>query len=727
MFRSAMKGAGGRSRRGLLGLALVGVLTSTLLASFSSARPTDPDRKEQIKQKNISIFVSSLIDKRHMAQLRVNDEIAKRALEMYFKTLDPMKLYFYQSDIDQFAPESTKIDDAVKAGDVTLAKKIFDLFLTRVAERTAVAQALVDQPHDFTVDETMERDPEKLAWFKTKEEADERWRKRVKYDLLLQSTDDETPADKTLERLHKRYQSIARRWDQTSNDELLEMFLTSVTMSFDPHSSYMSPENLENFAIQMRLELDGIGASLESKYGETVVRHIVPGGAADKDGRLKVDDVITGVAQGADGEVIDITDMKLNDVVMKIRGKPGSVVRLEVKKAGGAELTNYDITRARIELKDSEARSAVLERDSKGQVVGDAEATTLKVADDGSTAQEPTGEVIEQKRPDGTVFRIGVINLPSFYMDMEGRRSGKADYKSAVRDVRKLLEELKQKKVDMVVMDLRFNGGGSLPESVEMTGLFIDQGPVVQVKGPDGRVIPHPDDKPGAVWEGPLMVVINKFSASASEIFAGAIQDYGRGIVVGDKATHGKGTVQELEELGRYVNQFNPPNYGALKMTIQQFYRPGGDSTQNRGVVSDVELPSQISHWPIGESDLDYALKFDSVLPLPHENYPNASPKTIEELRRRSNERVAASDHFKKEQARIARYLERKDEPLTLNKEKFLAERDELNTEKEQEEMFDDLQANDKPVFPQNPYNDELVAIALDYLELLGDGRLAAR
>jgi carboxyl-terminal processing protease len=727
MFRSAMKGAGGRSRRGLSGLALVGVLTSTIFASVSSARPTDPDRKEQIKQKNISIFVSSLIDKRHMAQLRVNDEISKRAMQMYFKTLDPMKLYFYQSDVDKFAPESTKIDDYVKAGDVALAKRIFDLFLQRVAERTAVAQKLVDQEHDFTVDETMERDPDKLSWFKTKEEADERWRKRVKYDILLQSTDKDTPADQANDRLHKRYRSIDQRWNQTSNDELLEMFLTAVTMSFDPHSSYMSPENLENFAIQMRLELDGIGASLESKYGETVVRHIVPGGAADKDGRLKVDDVITGVAQGADGEVVDITDMKLNDVVMKIRGKPGSVVRLEVKTAGGAGLQNYDITRARIELKDSEARSAILERDSKGQVVGDAEATTLKVADDGSTAQVPTGEVIEQKRPDGTVFRIGVINLPSFYMDMEGRRSGKADYKSAVRDVRRLLEELKAKKVDMVVMDLRFNGGGSLPESVEMTGLFIDQGPVVQVKGPDGRVIPHDDVNPGAVWEGPLMVVINKFSASASEIFAGAIQDYGRGIVVGDKATHGKGTVQELEELGRYVNQFNPPNYGALKMTIQQFYRPGGDSTQNRGVVSDIELPSQTTHWPVGESDLDYALKFDSVLPRPHENYPYASPKTLDELRRRSSERVALSSHFKKEQQRIARYLERKDEPLTLNREKFLAERDELNTEKEQEKMFDDLQANDKPVFPQTPYNDELVAIALDYLELLGDGRLAVR
>lgn len=724
MFRSAMKGAGAKTRRRLLGLALVGVATSTLVAPLATARPTDPDPREKIKQKNISIFVSSLIDKRHMAKLGLGDETSRRAMEMYFKTLDPMKLYFYQSDIDQFEPELTKIDDYVKAGDVTLAKRIFDLFLERVAERTAVAQKLVDAPHDFTVDESMERDPEKLSWFKTKEEADERWRKRVKYDLLLQSTDKETPADQTLDRLHKRYRSIDKRWDQTSNDELLEMFLTAVTMSFDPHSSYMSPENLENFAIQMRLELDGIGASLESKYGETVVRHIVPGGAADKDGRLKVDDVITGVSQGPDGEMIDITDMKLNDVVMKIRGKPGSVVRLEVKKAGGAELANYDITRARIELKDSEARSAVVERGPKGEVVKAAEGSSLKVADDPNAA---TGNVIEQKSADGTVFRIGVINLPSFYMDMEGRRSGREDYKSAVRDVRRLLEELKQQKVDMIVMDLRFNGGGSLPESVEMTGLFIDQGPVVQVKGPDGRVIPHDDDKPGAVWEGPLMVVINKFSASASEIFAGAIQDYGRGIVVGDKATHGKGTVQELEELGRYVNQFAPPNYGALKMTIQQFYRPGGDSTQNRGVVSDVELPSQTTHWPVGESDLDYALKFDSVLPRPHENYPNASPKTLDELRSRSTARVEKSQDFDKVKKQIARYLERKDEPLTLNKEKFLAEREELNTEKEQEEMFDDLTAGDKPVFPQNFYNDELIAIALDYLELLGDGRLAAR
>jgi carboxyl-terminal processing protease len=261
-----------------------------------------------------------------------------------------------------------------------------------------------------------------------------------------------------------------------------------------------------------------------------------------------------------------------------------------------------------------------------------------------------------------------------------------------------------------------------------MTGLFIDQGPVVQTKGPDGRVQPHMDEDAGAAWEGPLVVVINKFSASASEIFAGAIQDYGRGIIVGDHATHGKGTVQELEDLGRVIAPLNPPNYGALKLTIQQFYRPGGDSTQNRGVVSDIELPSQTTHWEVGESDLDFALKFDQVLPLPHENYPFARPQIIKELNARSQQRVSASEYFQAEQKRIERYKERmENQSLTLNKEKFLAERAELDTEKEQEEMFDDLQTNSRPVFPKKPYNDEIVAIALDYLELLGDSRLAAR
>jgi carboxyl-terminal processing protease len=700
-----------------------------MLAPLALARPTEPDRKQRV----IALSVAALMERRHISQMQLDDKIAGRALEMFFQTLDPMKLYFYQSDVDQFAPEKTKIDDYVREGDVGLAKRIFDVFLQRVEERTTVAQKLVDEKHDFSVDETMVRDPKKLTWMTSKEEADDRWRKRVKYDLLLQTSEDRPEAE-AKEKLHKRYRAIERRWSQTSNDELLEMFLTAVTTSFDPHSDYMSPDSLNNFIIQMRLELDGIGASLESEYGETVVRHIVPGGAADKDGRLKVDDVITGVGEGKDGEIVDIADMKLTDVVQKIRGKPDTVVRLEVRTGDGAELKTLDITRARIELKDSEARSQILERGPHGESFDDKTAKQGDNADklageSTSDVQEPTGKVIEHSQPGGGVFRIGVISLPSFYMDMEARRDGRDDYKSTARDVKRLLEGFKEKNVDLVIVDLRFNGGGSLPEAVETTGLFIDQGPVVQVKGTDGRVQPYPDSDAGATWTGPLMVLTNKFSASASEIFAGAIQDYGRGIIVGDHSTHGKGTVQQLEELGRLISPINPPNYGALKMTIQQFYRPGGDSTQNRGVVSDIELPSQISQWEgIGESDLDYALKFDRVLPLPHDNYRFAGAQVIQELRRRSEARCAKDDYFKAEQKRIARYLERKKDPtLTLNKDKFLKERAELNTEKEQENLFEDLQTNDRPVYAKTPYNDEVVAIALDYLELLGDARLAQR
>ncbi|MEM9657580.1 MAG: carboxy terminal-processing peptidase [Planctomycetota bacterium] len=711
-----------RRRVIVIGLLSLSMAVAVLAAPLVMARPDAPEGKDR----RIALLVSALMDRKHLAQMRVNDEISQRAIDLFFQSIDPLKLYFYQSDVDQFAGERDRIDDYVRNGDVKLAKRIFDVFLTRVGERITTAHRYVDSEHDFTLDESIVREPDAMSYATTPEEADERWRKRVKYDLLLQIADD-TPDTEAREKLHKRYRSIRNRWEQTDNDELLELFLSAVTMSFDPHSSYMSPNNFDNFLIQMRLELDGIGASLESKYGETIVRRIVPGGAAFRDGRLKVDDVIIGVGQGSDGEVEDIVDMKLNDVVMKIRGKPGSVVRLEVKAADGSGIKTYDITRDRIELKDSEARSAILERGPNGEVMGD-EAVKLAGDAKGAPGRSTTGQILEANQANGDVFRIGVIDLPSFYMDMEGRRKGVEEYKSTSRDVRRLLEEFNAENVDLVVVDLRSNGGGSLPESVQTTGLFIDQGPVVQVKGPDGRVKPYPDEEPGAVWSGPLMVLINKFSASASEIFAGAIQDYGRGIVVGDHATHGKGTVQQLYELGNMISMVRPPNYGALKLTIQQFYRPGGDSTQNRGVVSDIELPSQTTHWKVGESDLDYAMKFDRVLPLPHESFHYAGGQMIEELRNRSQARISESDYFINERKRIERYKQREQDPtVTLNKEKFLAERAELNTEKAQEKIFEDMQMNDRPVFASTPYNDEVVAIALDYLELLGDSRLASR
>jgi carboxyl-terminal processing protease len=474
----------------------------------------------------------------------------------------------------------------------------------------------------------------------------------------------------------------------------LERYLSSMTQSFDPHSSYMAPSTLDNFNIQMKLELDGIGASLRAIDGYTVVQNIIPEGAAAKNGGLKPEDKIVGVGEGTSGPMEDIVDMKLNDVVKKIRGKRGTVVRLEVDPADNSGRKTIAITRDRIELKDSEARSQIIDRG---------------------------------KKADGTPYHIGVIQLPSFYMDMDGARVNLPDYKSTTRDVRRLLEDFKTKNVDAVVIDLRWNGGGSLTEAVNMTGLFIDNGPVVQVKGSDGRTQPYKDSDPGLVWEGPLVVIINKFSASASEIFAGAIQDYGRGIVIGDHSTHGKGTVQQLFDLGNALFRLREvPNMGALKLTIQQFYRPGGDSTQNRGVVSDVELPSLTTQLDVGEADLDYALKFSQVDPLPHDNFHMVDSRMLDALRQRSQNRIGTSEYFTKVNKEIGHYKKIKDrKTVTLNKEKFLKEREELDNDKEQEKLFDAMTDPTRPVYDLNGYGKEALDIVADYLDLLGANRIA--
>ena len=343
-------------RRIVLWLLLLCVAVLPLAMPAAFARPTEASRIDR----RIAILVSHLMDRRHLSDLTVDDETSSRCLEMFIKMLDPRKIFFLQSDVDEFSSEKFQIDDYVKEGNVRLAKRIFDRFLERVEQRISFAEKLLDEDQDFSLDEEMIVDPDVAVFPKNETEAEDRWRKRVKFDLLTSIADD-IEMKEAVERMHKRYHSIERRWQQTDNDELLELFLTALTKSFDPHSSYMSPRSLEDFTILMRLELNGIGASLESKYGETIVRQLVPGGAADKDGRLKVGDKIVGVAQGADGEMVDIIDMKINDVVRMIRGQPGSVVRLEVSPEDKSGLKVIDITRARIELKDREARSQILE------------------------------------------------------------------------------------------------------------------------------------------------------------------------------------------------------------------------------------------------------------------------------------------------------------------------------------------------------------------------------
>jgi carboxyl-terminal processing protease len=662
--------------------------TLALLASAAQAKTTSLPEAPTAQDRQITRLVASLLRHGHLSGHKLDDEIAQRTLKSFLKTIDPMKLYFYQSDVDAFEKQRDQIDDLASRGDIAYGYKIFNTLLARIDERMKVVDELLSEPQDFTIDEEMIVDPEAAHYPRTPEEARDRWRKRIKYDLLVLKAEKKEGAE-AIDKLRRRYSGIAKRLHQTDRDELLEMYLTSMTSSFDPHTNYMSPETLENFEIIMRLNLEGIGAALSFQDGYTVVSKVIPGGAADKDGRIKPEDRVTGVGQGESGEIVDVVDMKLADVVDMIRGEAGTIVRLQVVPAGASVPVVYNITRAKIELKDSEARAQIVEHGT---------------------------------RSDGTPLKIGVIDLPSFYMDMDGARQHVSDYKSTTRDVRKILNDFRQQGVDAVVMDLRRNGGGSLTEAISLTGLFIDEGPVVQVKGADGQVQHYDDVESGVAWDGPLTVLVSKLSASASEIFAGAIQDYRRGIVVGDHTTHGKGTVQTLRELGQelFVGP-NTPKLGALKITMQKFYRPSGDSTQKRGVVSDIEVPSLTTHLDVGEGDLDYAMEFDRVPATPYRKLNLVDAAMLDQLRDLSHRRTEKSSDFQKLAQNIAKYEEQKQrKTVNLEETKFLAERAELNAEKEEQKQLEEEQGGTKPVVSDDDYHmQEAIAITGDYLRLV--------
>jgi len=493
------------------------------------------------------------------------------------------------------------------------------------------------------------------------------------------------------EKLSLRYKNFKRRMGLFDNDELLEMYLSSITTAYDPHTSYMSPTTVENFRISLQLNLEGIGAQLQDQDGRTIVANVVPGGAADKQGKLKKDDEIISVAQGDDGEVVDVVGMKLNDVVQLIRGKAGTVVRLGVIPAHKKEPVTYAITRAKIELEDSAAHGEVFEVGSK---------------------------------PDGSPTKVGVLDLPSFYQDMRAAQDHIPDFRSATRDVEKILKDFTKQGVDAVVLDLRRNGGGSLVEAVD-TGLFIDRGTVVQVMEPDKRIQYLDDTAPGMAWDGPLVVLTSKLSASASEILAGAIQDYHRGLIVGDTATHGKGTVQSLQNLGDEYGVPFPPNLGALKITVQQFFRPNGDSTQKRGVLSDIVLPSVTDHMDIGESDLDYAIDFRHVDRSRFAPYDLVSDPLVTKLQAESAERVKKSEDFAKLLKRIDLYQQRKAlKAVTLNEKKFFEEGEEANADKAEEERLTEEVTDNKKI-KRDFYLNEVLAITRDYVNALRQNKFA--
>ena len=641
----------------------------------TSPRPSYQDRQ-------IAKWIVQLMPDYHISNEEVNDEISRRAMDLYLDRFDPLRLYFYQSDVDQFHKYETKIDDMVKVGNLELAYIIFERFKKRVDERVAVALELLDTEFDFGKDEYIVVEPDATTYAQTRSEARDRWRRQIKY-ALLDLEDDGKTGQEARDLLRRRYQRYARRFGTYDNNDLLEAYLTSITTAYDPHSTYMAPSTLQDFNIQMALELQGIGAALREKDGNTVVMEIIAGGAAASDGRLKPDDVIVSVGQDLSGEMVDIVEMPLSDVVKMIRGNAGTIVRLGVKPGGTGAMEVYQLTRAKVELEQSAAR----------------------------------GKVIDYDFGDGNVRKIGFINLPSFYMDMQAARDNQLDFRSSTKDVRRILDEFKIQDVEGVVIDLSRNGGGSLTEAINLTGLFINRGPVVQVKNSLGQVQQYNDEEAGTVWSGPLVVLTSKFSASASEIFAGAIKDYKRGIIVGDPTTHGKGTVQTLMDIGERMFRNQRENYGALKVTLQQFYLPDGESTQRSGVRADVILPSITQKMDVAEGDLKYALETDRINRAKHDVYNLVPVDLLTELRQNSKQRVQKDSEFTDLMRRVDLFVKQKEQDtVSIEKTAFLERRAEMDAQKEEEE--EELkQEGERKIFNDNYYNREVLNIANDYIE----------
>jgi len=564
----------------LAGTAQAPVARAVTTASTSATQDLMPTERHR----RVSKLVSSVIERAHYRQSPINDPVSSLVLDRYIEQLDGSRSYFLASDIAEFERFRYQFDDAVMGGRLEPVFTIFNRFQLRNRERIAYAMELLKQEPDFSVNEYYEFDRSKAPWAKTSEEIDEIWRKRVKNDALSLLLTDKTWAEAG-DILQKRYERVLKRTEQVTSDDIFEIFMNAFAHVFDPHSSYFSPRNSEEYRIQMSLSYEGIGASLQLVDDYVTVLNVLPGGPAAINGTLGANDRIIAVGEGRSGKFVDVVGWRLDDVVQLIRGKVGTSVRLQILPAGAAPGSQEKI----LEL----VRNKV----------------TLE-------AQAAKKEVRKVTRGDQELS-VGIINVPSFYQDFEAKSSGAEDYRSTTRDVRRLIDELKnQDRIDALVMDLRGNGGGHLTEATALSGLFVPSGPIVQLRETGGRVEVLDDPEPAIAWDGPLIVLVDRFSASASEIFAAAVQDYGRGIVVGQQ-TYGKGSVQNLYPLDRYALSPDPgPGFGQLTVTIGKYYRVTGESTQHRGVQPDISMPSAISTDDVGESTRDSALPWDRIRPV---------------------------------------------------------------------------------------------------------------
>ena len=607
-----------------------------ILALHGSTALALAELKQTPLQAKTAVEIVEQLSKKHYRNQELNDDLSSRYFDDYLKALDPAKNYFLKADIAEFEKWRTKFDDGLKKGDLSHAFAIYNRYNERVEKRlTAVIDQLTDEEtkFDFTVKESIVVDWENSEWPATQAEADDLWRKRLKFNLLnLVLTDKTLEESKTT--IQKRFSNQLRRLQQQDGEEAFSLMMNVFTMLYDPHTNYLSPRTSENFNINMALSLEGIGAVLQSEDEYTKVMRLVPAGPAAKQGDLKPADRIIAIGQGVEGEMVDVVGWRLDEVVDLIRGKKDTIVRLEVlpAKASPGNSKTISIKRETVKLEEQAAKKHVFEVASQDQR-----------------------------------FKIGILDIPTFYMDFEAYRKRDPNYKSTTRDVFNLLGELSKENVDGIIIDLRENGGGSLQEAASLTDLFVDPGPVVQIRQSNQVISRNYRSFSPAVYRGPIVVLVDRLSASASEIFAGAIQDYGRGIIIGTQS-FGKGTVQSMMPLVQ----------GDLKITESKFYRISGDSTQHRGVVPDVILPSLIDMEEVGESSYDNALAWDRIHPAKHDTYFNI-PALLPRINAEHKKRLKTDPDFifLNEQMALAEENNAKKE-ISLHKE---------TREKEQKEL----------------------------------------
>ncbi len=593
-----------------------------------------------------------LSDSRYAYRPRALDEAtSKEVFKKYLETLDGSKQFFTQADVNKFTAFQANLGSNIASGQLEPAFQVFAVYRQRVDERIGYARKLLKQDFDFNGSEKFDYNRKDVPWPKDDRELDELWRKSVMNDWLRLKLAGKKSEDirKTLD---KRYANLADSVKELKSEDVFQFFMNAYTNTVDPHTDYFTPRTAENFNQQMSLSLEGIGAQLQKQDDMVVIREVIPGGPAAVDGTLKPGDRIVGVGQGKAGQVEDVIGWRIDDVVAKIRGDKDTQVRLEYIPAEAGV--------------DGKHRQLLLTRQK------------VRLAE-----QAAKGETITLPAKDGEpARRVGVIKLPAFYQDFEGRRRNASDYASATRDVAKLLAGFKTDKLDGVVLDLRNNGGGSLDEAIELTGLFIEQGPVVQVRESGGRVTVNSDQNPGVAWDGPLAVLINRGSASASEIFAGAIQDYGRGLIIGE-TSFGKGTVQNIVDLDRWpANQTD--RFGQVKLTIAQFFRVSGSSTQHKGVVPDIAFPASVDATEFGESTYPNALPWTRIAAVPHTQYGNFAP-LLPKLETLHASRIASDKEFQWWEEDVQQFrTEAAKKYVVLNEAERRAEREKQDVQRKQ-------------------------------------------